>query len=84
VWLADRAEAVLAAVEALATATELAFAVVRHAMHVHGAFGMTRAADIHRYHLMVAEEGTRLGSAARLWREAAALRAADTRALAAS
>lgn len=74
-WLVDQgAEATLAAVEALATATELAFAVVRHAMHVHGAFGMTHAAAIHRYHLTVAVEGTRWGTATRLWQEAAALR----------
>jgi hypothetical protein len=78
-WLADQAgpdrPLRLAATEALAGASELAFTVTRHAVHVHGAYGMTHAAPVHRYYLTAAIEATRWGSAAQLWREAAALRA---------
>ena len=77
-WLADQdgpaGQLRLAATEALAGASELAFTVTRHAVHVHGAYGMTHAAPVHRYYLTVAIEATRWGSAAQLWREAAALR----------
>ncbi|GGW51009.1 acyl-CoA dehydrogenase family protein [Streptomyces caelestis] len=77
-WLADTGGSggalAQAAAEALAQAAETALRVIRDAMQIHGARGMTRAAAVHRYYELARLEVPRLGPAALLWREAGAHR----------
>jgi alkylation response protein AidB-like acyl-CoA dehydrogenase len=67
-WLDDRGEnAGLAATWALAYAAEQALQTTAWALHVHGAFGLTRYAPVHRHYELAAREALRWGSPARLW-----------------
>ncbi|HEY5990774.1 MAG TPA: acyl-CoA dehydrogenase family protein [Streptosporangiaceae bacterium] len=73
-WLCDHGQqAALAATEAVAYAAELALELTGFALHVHGAFGLTRGAPVHRYYERAAAEALRWGTPARLWRVAAIL-----------
>lgn len=73
-WLADRGEdAALAATEAAAYGAELALDVTEYAIHVHGAFGLTRQAPVHRFYQCALDEARLWGAPSRLWRAAAAL-----------
>jgi alkylation response protein AidB-like acyl-CoA dehydrogenase len=62
------------ATETLAMAAELALEVTRGAMHLHGAYGMTRAAPIQRFYRRAALEAVRGGVPDELWDEAGRLR----------
>jgi alkylation response protein AidB-like acyl-CoA dehydrogenase len=74
-WSSDHGhDAALAATEALAYSAEMALEVTSFAVHVHGAFGLTRQAPVHRYYQAAAIEALRWGSPAQLWRQAAELR----------
>lgn len=70
-WLADTGAAFAsAAVEALAQAAELALGTCRHGVQTHGARGMSRETQMHRYYQRVRQESTRCGSPDALWQEA--------------
>jgi Acyl-CoA dehydrogenase, C-terminal domain len=70
-WLDDHGEnADLAATWALAYAAEQSLQTTAWALHVHGAFGLTRYAPVHRHYQLAAREALRWGSPARLWRHA--------------
>ncbi|MGF1664153.1 MAG: acyl-CoA dehydrogenase [Kineosporiaceae bacterium] len=58
------------AVEALALAAETATSVTALALHVHGAFGLTREASVHDLHRRVVVEANRHDRPALLWRRA--------------
>jgi len=74
-WLDEqRADAALAALQALGYAAELALDATAWAVHVHGAAGLTRREPVHRYYLLAAAEAVRWGTPRELWREAARLR----------
>ncbi|MFB4309602.1 acyl-CoA dehydrogenase family protein [Actinomadura sp. GTD37] len=80
-WLADSGgaegtagEPATAAVGTLAQAAETALRVVRQAVQIHGARGMTREAPVHRFYELARTEATRFGSPSPLWREAGARR----------
>jgi len=77
-WLADSGDGdddfVIAAAGALAQAAEAALRVIRQALQIHGARGMTRDLPVHRFYELARLEVTRLGSPARLWREVGAHR----------
>jgi hypothetical protein len=67
-WLADEGEdAERAAARALAYAAEQALEITAWAVHVHGAYGLTRHASVHRYYERSVQEATRYGDPARLW-----------------
>ncbi|MFI9723634.1 acyl-CoA dehydrogenase family protein [Streptomyces sp. NPDC052396] len=69
-WLDDRNEpAGPAAARALAYAAEQALEATAWAVHVHGAFALTRHAPVHRHRELAAVEAVRLGSPSMLWRE---------------
>lgn len=71
-WRDDTgAAAALAATRALAYAAELAIEVTAQAVHVHGALGLTRSAQVHRHYQAAVVEALRWGSPAELWRQAA-------------
>jgi len=73
-WLDDRGEnADLAATRALAYAAEQSLQTTAWSLHVHGAFGLTRYAPVHRHYELAAREALRWGSPARLWRHAGRL-----------
>lgn len=73
---ADRSgEPAHAATSALAYAADLALEVTGHAVHVHGAFGLTRRSAIHRFYRAAAIEALRWDAPATLWRQAAGMRA---------
>jgi alkylation response protein AidB-like acyl-CoA dehydrogenase len=73
-WLDDRGEnADLAAIWALAYAAEQSLQTTAWALHVHGAFGLTRYAPVHRHYELAAREALRWGSPARLWGHAGRL-----------
>ncbi|MEQ4304389.1 acyl-CoA dehydrogenase family protein [Plantactinospora sp. B6F1] len=70
-WRADTgAPAALATTRALAYASELALEITAAAVHVHGAFGLTGSAPVHRYYRAAAVEALRFGRPAELWRAA--------------
>jgi len=76
-WLDDqRADARLAAVQALAYAAELALDTTAWAVHVHGAAGLTLQEPVHRYYRLAAGEAVRWGIPRALWQEAARRRQA--------
>lgn len=76
-WQHDNGEpALLGATRALAYAAEVALDTTATAVHVHGAFGLTRVAQVHRYYELAATEAVRFGSPAALWRLASGLAAA--------
>ncbi len=76
-WQHDNGEpALLGATRALAYAAEVALDTTATAVHVHGAFGLTRVAPVHRYYELAATEAVRFGSPAALWRLASELAAA--------
>jgi alkylation response protein AidB-like acyl-CoA dehydrogenase len=76
-WLADAGQPfALEAAQALAAAAETALSVVRQAVQVHGARGLSLEYPIHAYHRPVRLAATRYGSASALWREAGARRLA--------
>jgi alkylation response protein AidB-like acyl-CoA dehydrogenase len=64
----------LPAVEALASAADLAGEAVQLAVHLHGTRGMLRANPVSRAYLHAREEITRLGTPPVLWRLAGRLR----------
>ncbi len=70
--LSDRGDAGAArtATQSLAYAAELALEVTGQAVHVHGAFGLTRRSAVHRYYQAAATEALRWGDPAALWRQA--------------
>jgi alkylation response protein AidB-like acyl-CoA dehydrogenase len=68
-WRDDHGEsAALAATRALAYAAEQALETTAWAVHVHGAFGLTRYAPVHRYYELAGREALRWGSTPLLWR----------------
>lgn len=74
-WLADGGrDAALGATQALACAAESALRVTAHAVHVHGAAGLTREHQVGRFYEVAAVEATRWGAPTVLWREAGSLR----------
>jgi alkylation response protein AidB-like acyl-CoA dehydrogenase len=74
-WAADNGQdAAVGATQALAYAAELALRVTAHAVHVHGAAGLTEDAPVSRHYRAAAMEATRWGAPTSLWREAGALR----------
>lgn len=74
-WLADREmDAAVAATQALAFASELALNVTNWAVHVHGAFGLTRQAPAHYHYRLAAAEALWWGSPAAHWQLASSLR----------
>jgi alkylation response protein AidB-like acyl-CoA dehydrogenase len=66
----------LAATEALAATAETALRVVRQAVQVHGARGLSLPYPVHAYYLAVREAATRFGSPSALWSEAGGRRLA--------
>lgn len=77
-WRDDRGEtAALAATRALAYAGEQALETTAWAIHVHGAFGLTRYAPVHRYYELAGREALRWGSTPLLWRLATRLAASE-------
>lgn len=66
--------AAVGATQSLAYAAELALSVTAHAVHVHGAAGITEEFTVQRYYRAAAVEATRWGAPASLWQEAGALR----------
>jgi alkylation response protein AidB-like acyl-CoA dehydrogenase len=66
----------LAAVQALAAAADTATRVVRLAVQVHGARGMSLEYPVHRFYLALREAAGRLGPPGVLWQQAGALRLA--------
>ncbi len=76
-WQLDNGEpGLLGATRALAYAAEVALDTTATAVHVHGAFGLTRVVPVHRYHELAATEAVRFGGPAALWRLASELAAA--------
>jgi len=72
-WLDEQGEpADRAALRALAYAAEQALETTAWAVHVHGAFGLTRYAPVSRYYTLAATEALRHGSPAALWKRAGA------------
>jgi alkylation response protein AidB-like acyl-CoA dehydrogenase len=69
VWLDDRGlDAAFAAAGALAYAAELGLEVTGWAVHVHGAFGLTRHSLVHRFYQRAATEALWWGKPTTLWR----------------
>ncbi|WP_327432445.1 acyl-CoA dehydrogenase family protein [Streptomyces sp. NBC_01236] len=66
--------AAVGATQSLAYAAEIALRVTAHAVHVHGAVGITTDSAVHRHYRVAAVEATRWGAPTSLWREAGALR----------
>ncbi|MFF7755225.1 acyl-CoA dehydrogenase family protein [Streptomyces sp. NPDC007971] len=74
-WDADGGRpAAVGATQSLAYAAELALQVTAHAVHVHGAAGITGDFAVQRHYRTAAVEATRWGAPTSLWREAGALR----------
>jgi alkylation response protein AidB-like acyl-CoA dehydrogenase len=74
-WTADAGrDAALGATQALAYAAESALRGTAHAVHVHGAAGLTREQQVGRFYEVAGVEATRWGAPTVLWREAGALR----------
>jgi alkylation response protein AidB-like acyl-CoA dehydrogenase len=76
-WLIDehQMEGAWAGIEALASASELALEICRRSVQIHGAIGMTTAAEVSRLYIEVGVEIARWGAPSLLWREAGRLRA---------
>ncbi|WP_328767479.1 acyl-CoA dehydrogenase family protein [Streptomyces sp. NBC_00286] len=74
-WDADGGRsAAVRATQSLAYAAELALQVTAHAVHVHGAAGITTDSPVQRHYRAARIEATRWGAPVSLWREAGALR----------
>jgi alkylation response protein AidB-like acyl-CoA dehydrogenase len=84
-WLADAAdvddngaELPLAAVEALASTADTAVRVIRTAVQVHGARGLSLDYPVHAFYRKVRGAANRLGPSTALWAEAGARRLATS------
>ncbi len=78
-WLADSGAAFAReAVESVALAADTALRIIRTAVQVHGARGLSLESPIHAYYRVARDAVTRLGPAGELWREAGARRLAVT------
>ncbi|MFI9562630.1 acyl-CoA dehydrogenase family protein [Streptomyces rishiriensis] len=74
-WDADGGRpGAVGAAQSLAYAAELALQVTAHAVHVHGAAGISKDSAVQGHYRVAAVEATRWGAPASLWREAGALR----------